>query len=277
MTDVSTQNIDIVRFEDLRFGEATDFVAVEEPLEIQLSYTDGGQRILKSISVTMRTPGNDAELAAGFFYTEGILPILPQAAQGGLSIAHTADNRISVSLPDGIDVSLNKTDRNFYTTSSCGVCGKASIDAVRTGINTIASEEWTLSAALLTRLPELLRTQQAVFETTGGLHASALFDPSGNLILLREDVGRHNALDKLIGYFYLKHQLPLPHSVLLLSGRASFELIQKAAAAGIKIVAAVGAPSSLALSLAKDCNMTLAGFLRGNRFNIYCGKERVVL
>ncbi|MGZ5219998.1 MAG: formate dehydrogenase accessory sulfurtransferase FdhD, partial [Chitinophagaceae bacterium] len=230
----------------------------------------------KSISVTMRTPGNDIELAAGFLFTEGIVrnnKEIKFVKQDAIN-----RNKVLVALQENINPNIQKSERNFYTTSSCGVCGKSSIEAIRTlsaygnGPDTIC-----LKAAMLYTIHDKARKQQAIFESTGGLHASALFDFGGNFIMLREDVGRHNALDKLIGAALLNEQLPLANSILLLSGRASFELIQKASMAGIKIVTAVGAPSSLAVELAKEFNITLIGFLRNERFNIYSGEQRIMM
>ena len=224
----------------------------------------------------MRTPGNDEELAAGFLFTEAII----SSAIDIVSITRPkADNEgiVLVSLADNITLNTRNLERNFYTTSSCGVCGKASIEAVRTACNIPDSfDNLRVPASLIYQLPALLRKQQEVFENTGGLHACALFDISGKLLLSREDVGRHNALDKLIGAALADGMIPLTEHILLLSGRASFELVQKAIMAGIKIVAAVGAPSSLAVEMAEEWGMTLIGFLRGERFNIYSGAERIV-
>lgn len=256
--------------------DAEDVLAIEEPLEIRLVYKQGAERVTQSISVTMRTPGNDAELATGFLFTEGIIKspahISQITEQGG-----TGDSIVTVVLADGVEPETAKLERNFYTTSSCGVCGKTSIAAVKT-IAEIPPEDLTFKYAknLVHQLPEKLRNKQDVFEQTGGLHASAIFDINGTLVMSREDVGRHNALDKLIGAALQQEMLPLNQYLLLLSGRASFELIQKAAMAGIKIVAAVGAPSSLAVELAQECGMTLIGFLRNERFNIYTGAQRIV-
>lgn len=252
-----------------------DLLAVEEPLEIQLRYTEAGQPQYKSVAVTMRTPGNDGELATGFLFTEGIIQDYKQVAS--VSEGAAGDNRVLVTLTGDTRPVLQQSDRNFYMTSSCGVCGKASIDAIRTVMPfATPATALQLDAAVLFRLPDLLREQQAVFGQTGGLHASALFDREGRFIQMREDVGRHNALDKLIGYALAGGYLPLHQSVLLLSGRASFELVQKAAMAGITIIAAVGAPSSLAVSLAEERGITLAGFLRNERFNIYSGAHRII-
>lgn len=277
--------------------ETHDSVAVEEPLEIRLLYGPAGKRIEQSISVTMRTPGHDAELAIGFLFTEGIIsdasailaieeeeprPAGPVAApnRNPHNIAGTPDsasNCIRIALKEGITLDLGRLQRHFYTSSSCGVCGKSSIDALKTVCPTpMGTEETTpLDAGLLYSLPSLLRQGQDIFDSTGGLHASALFDRKGNLLVLREDIGRHNALDKAIGYALQQAWLPLSDNILLLSGRACFELIQKAAMAGINMVAAVGPPSSLAVQLAEEQHMTLVGFLRQERCNIYSGAHRI--
>lgn len=251
-----------------------DWLAVEEPLEIRLVYGAGENRKQKNISVTMRTPGNDAELATGFLFTEGLIKNGSE-----VSAVHYNDldeNVVIVELKETVVVDLQRLERNFYTTSSCGVCGKSSVDSVRT-ISGLSPMESSLQveATFIYDLPVKLRQQQEVFESTGGLHASALFDSLGQLILLREDVGRHNALDKLIGAMVQQNKIPLTNNILLLSGRASFELIQKAVMAGITFVAAVGAPSSLAVKLAKEFDVTLIGFLRDQRFNIYNGEKRI--
>ncbi|HTA66918.1 MAG TPA: formate dehydrogenase accessory sulfurtransferase FdhD [Bryobacteraceae bacterium] len=240
-----------------------DLLAVEEPLEIRLGD--------KTISITMRTPGYDPELAAGFLFTEGILNGPHQIRD----IKHSK-NSITVQLNPDVEVDFERLQRNFYTTSSCGVCGKASIEALRIqGCPVLPRSSATLDATLIHRLPQAQRDEQAVFQRTGGLHAAALFDFQGNLILLREDVGRHNAVDKLIGAQMLAGRTPLSDTLLLVSGRASFELTQKALMAGIPILAAVGAPSSLAVETAQRFNMTLLGFVRDGRFNIYSGASRI--
>ena len=255
--------------------DADDKLAVEEPLEIKLLYGNIDNRTNKSISVTMRTPGNDEELGAGFLFTEGIIKNRGQIS--GIS-CDPAGNKVLITLSENEKPSLQKTERNFYTTSSCGVCGKASIDAIKTiSIYKNETDAVRLKTELFYGLNDALRKNQSVFESTGGLHASALFDLEGSFIMLHEDVGRHNALDKVIGAAFLNKELPLNKHILLLSGRASFELIQKAAMAGIKIIAAVGAPSSLAVGLAKDSGITLIGFLKNNRFNIYSGEQRIKL
>lgn len=258
-----------------------DLLAVEEPLEIRIVYGPENDRKQKNISVTMCTPGNDEELAVGFLFTEGIITHKDDIMNCGA----TGNNIVIAALRPGISFDPKKIERHFYTSSSCGVCGKSSIDAVKNVFGSQhVKDNIQIHSSTLTRLPETLRKQQEVFEHTGGLHASALFDLNGNLLLTREDVGRHNALDKLIGATLqavdepLKRlaEIPLDNHILLLSGRASFELIQKAAIAGIKITCAVGAPSSLAVELAKETDMTLVGFLRDGRFNIYCGERRII-
>lgn len=266
--------------------ESPDVLAVEEPLEIRLGIGGGGHR---AVSITMRTPGDDAELAAGFLFTEGILTSPAQIKHMrhcGLNVrtgASTVDraaalnsNTIRVDLEDGVDVKLKGLERNFYTTSSCGVCGKSSIEALHTGARKfVDTDHPKIDHDLIHLLPERLRASQDVFDQTGGLHASALFSKDGELDTLREDVGRHNALDKVIGSKFLAGDLPLSDMILLVSGRLSFELVQKALMAGIPILVAVGAPSSLAVELAKEFGMTLVGFVRDGSFNVYTGKERI--
>ncbi|MBO9612147.1 MAG: formate dehydrogenase accessory sulfurtransferase FdhD [Dyadobacter sp.] len=264
----------IIRINGDDAEELDDHLAVEEPLEIQVAFQSEGRKERKSISVTMRTPGNDHELAVGFLFTEGI--IHSQSQIGGIAHSPFDENRVVVTFSAGFEPKLGSLERNFYTTSSCGVCGKASIDAIKTkSAYANAQDNWVLKKELLYPLTEQIARHQNTFETTGGLHASALFDISGQFLMLREDVGRHNALDKLIGATLLANQLPLDKHILLLSGRASFELIQKAAMAGIAVVAAIGAPSSLAVQLAEESGMTLIGFLKSNKFNIYTGHHRI--
>lgn len=254
-----------------------DTLAVEEPLEIRLGYQENGKTVHKAISITMRTPENDFELAAGFLFTEGILQSKNQIE----AIKHCGKfpnnrNTVRLDLSPETAIDFAKLTRNFYTTSSCGVCGKSSIEALTTGAKRIERDDFPrVSAAVIHALPEKLRAQQAVFDKTGGLHAAALFDVSGNIVDLKEDVGRHNAVDKLIGAQFLADNLPLANKILFLSGRASFELLQKAVMAQIPIVCAVGAPSSLAVEAAKNFNVTLLGFVRNGRFNIYNGAERL--
>ncbi len=270
----SVRQIDIVKVKDSDNFPYTDDVSVEEPLEIRMSYGAKEKRESKNISVTMRTPGNDAELAAGFLFTEGIISGYHQIRNIDHPQADCSRNReniIEVELAEDFVPQLKNADRNFYTTSSCGVCGKGSIESIKT-VSTfqhIEREQRTITLETLYQLSDNLQPFQNNFSATGGIHASGIFDFDGNLLALREDVGRHNALDKLIGHALFTKQLPLKDVILVLSGRASFELIQKAAMAGISIVAAIGAPSSLAVDLAKEFDMTLLGFLRDNRFNIY--------
>jgi FdhD protein len=248
-------------------------LAVEEPLEIRLSCGMDGRRSHRGISITMRTPGHDDELAIGFLFTEGIIAAREQVM--GVR-ACGAGNVVRVDLQPQVAVDLTRLERHFYTASSCGVCGKKSLQAIRVYSPHRPREgQPIVEAAVIYRLPQALRAEQVVFDRTGGLHASALFDIHGNLLCLREDVGRHNALDKLIGVSFLSGRTPLSESVLLVSGRASFELVQKAAIAGIPILAAVGAPSSLAVDLARETGLTLLGFVRADRFNIYTGADRV--
>ncbi|MET0753671.1 MAG: formate dehydrogenase accessory sulfurtransferase FdhD [Pyrinomonadaceae bacterium] len=257
----------------------TDTLAVEEPLEIRLGFTENEKFAHRAVSITMRTPGNDFELAAGFLFTEGILTSKNQIK----NIKHcgkfpSAENTVRIDLSAETNVHPLKLERNFYTTSSCGVCGKSSLEALFVaGARRIAKKDFPIiSAEVIHFLPEKLRETQNIFDKTGGLHAAALFDIDGNLIDLREDVGRHNAVDKLIGARFLSGQLPLSDKILFLSGRASFELVQKAVMAEIPVIAAVGAPSSLAVEAANEFGITLLGFVRDNRFNIYTGIERII-
>lgn len=253
-----------------------DFLAVEEPVEIRLGMHNQEP---KSISITMRTPGNDFELAAGFLFTEGIIQSMDQVENINYAKVWEPEkegNVVLVKIAEDVEIDFLRLERHFYTSSSCGVCGKASIDAVKfSGMKEIPKGQPVFDHKLIHKLPVLLREKQAVFDHTGGLHAAALFDNSGKLHLLREDVGRHNAVDKLIGAALLKEMTPLHDFLIMVSGRASFELIQKSLMAGIPLLAAVGAPSSLAISLAEEAGMTVMGFVRDGRFNIYSGAERI--
>jgi FdhD protein len=250
-----------------------DLLAVEEPLEIRLGD--------KSISITMRTPGHDFELAAGFLFSEGILSDAAQIRE--IHWSHNANgnprqlgNSVTVELNPGVEVDLERLERHFYTTSSCGVCGKASIEAIQMqGCPMLPHDSPRIEPKVIHCLPDALRRAQPVFERTGGLHAAALFSPDGTLQLLREDVGRHNAVDKLVGAEMLAGHTPLGDRLMFVSSRASFELVQKALMAGIPILAAVGAPSSLAVETAQRFNLTLLGFVRDSRFNIYSGASRI--
>ncbi len=262
-SETSDSRLEVVRVRRVQgaeVSEATDVLAVEEPLEIRLAWEVDGRREQRPVSVTMRTPGNDRELAVGFLFSEGVV-----SGFGQISKVHMcgSGNVVRVHLKSGSEVDWSRLERHFYTSSSCGVCGKTSIEAVRVAaLAGRVSAGPEVEASLIPKLPRLLREAQAVFNRTGGLHASALFDGEGRLMDVREDVGRHNALDKLIGAQVLGGHMPLTGRILLLSGRASFELVQKAAMAGIPIVAAVGAPSSLAVKLAVEHEITLLGFVR---------------
>jgi FdhD protein len=273
----ATSNTRVIRVEGHSHTEIADVLATEDPLEIRIEFGPSSARTTQAVSVTMRTPGHDEELAAGFLFTEGVLPGAG-AIIGFRKPERPGEQQLTILLHDEVEINAGSIARNFYTTSSCGVCGKASVAGIRTTCPWHPQpDQLRISAQLITSLPDKLREAQAVFRETGGIHACALFGTDGRLILMREDVGRHNALDKLIGRALLEGQLPASDSILLLSGRASFELVQKAAMAGIRVIAAVGAPSSLAVEMAEEMDITLIGFLRGDRFNIYSGSERVVI
>jgi FdhD protein len=255
----------------------SDRLATEEPMEIRLLFGDRTE----PLAVTMRTPGNDFELAAGFLHSEGV--VAAPADVRGISYCVDRDldaaqlyNIVNVKLAPGAVPELRSLERHFFTSSSCGVCGKASIESLRLRNCPVIPPGPQVDPALLTELPDKLRVGQGVFRSTGGLHAAGLFDGGGELVAVREDVGRHNALDKLIGWALMNDRLPLTDHIVLVSGRASFEIMQKALMAGIPIVCAVSAPSSLAVDVAQDFGMTLIGFLRDERFNVYAGRERVL-
>jgi FdhD protein len=257
----------------------TDRLATEEPMEIRVESGPRGHRETTSLSVTMRTPGKDFELAAGFLFTEGIVSRLRDIAR----IEYCTDagvpqeyNVVSAILQPDVDFQPDRLSRHFYTTSSCGVCGKTALEAVRVAVrHAIPEGRPTVDASHVAALPDRLREGQALFSETGGLHAAGLFDSRGSLLGLREDVGRHNAVDKIIGQAFLADKIPLSDQVLAVSGRGSFEILQKAAVAGIPFVVAVGAPSSLAVAIADSFGMTLVGFARGDRFNVYAGHHRI--
>lgn len=268
------------RFRDGRWLNEEDHLAVEEPLEIRVDWNDGESRGRRPITVTMRTPGNDFELAAGFLYGEGIVHETSDMDDVGycreVENEDERCNTVLVKLKRGVPLEIGRQERNFTTTSACGVCGKASLSALAITGCTLLPETTSVTSDLITRLPATLREAQSVFDATGGLHAAGLFDPAGRLLSLREDVGRHNALDKLVGAEVLAGTAArMENAVLLLSGRASFELLQKALMARIQVVAAVGAPSTLAVQIARTFNITLAGFVRPTSFNVYSGQGRV--
>jgi FdhD protein len=254
------------------FRRKDDFLAAEEPLEIRIG--------AEPLSVTMRTPGYDLELAAGFLFTEGIISSRDQiiSLQPGASGQDGSNpgNLVQVELVPEVVPDFAKTQRHFFAASSCGICGKASIDSVRSRLLKAPNRDFRCVPKLLLGLPDALRSSQDVFQRTGGLHAAALFDSAGALQVLREDIGRHNAVDKVIGWALMAGHLPLANSVLLVSGRGGFEIIQKAIVAGVPVVASVSAPSGLAVQLARELRLTLIGFLRGQRFVIYSGEERIV-
>jgi FdhD protein len=265
------ERLPIVRYRDGEVSRGSDLVAGEEPLEIRL---EG-----EPVAVTMRTPtpGQDAELALGFLLGEGIVTPDQVARVSECRSGETDGGVADVHLWPGTRPAAGwqeAADRNFYATSSCGICGKASIDAVRLAADPVADGP-EIAAAVLSELPDALRSAQRVFDRTGGLHAAGIFDPSGRVLIAREDVGRHNAVDKAIGRAGMDRLLPLSNHVLLVSGRASFEIVQKALLASVPVVAAVSAPSTLAARLARESNMTLVGFLRDRGFNVYAGAERI--
>ncbi|GAA3432930.1 formate dehydrogenase accessory sulfurtransferase FdhD [Kutzneria kofuensis] len=265
----------VVRVVDGRVSARPDTLAAEEPLEIRV----GGQ----PLSVTMRTPGHDFDLAAGFLVSEGVIGKAGELSAIRYCAGATVDggntyNVLDVGLAPGVPPPDPSVERNFYTTSSCGLCGKASLDAVRaTSRWSVEYDELTVDIDTITTMPDTLRTAQLVFDRTGGLHAAGLFTRDGRLLCLREDVGRHNAVDKVIGWALRDDRLPLSGTVLMVSGRASFELVQKAVMAGIPVLAAVSAPSSLAVELAAEMGLTLIGFLRGSSMNVYTGGRRLGL
>lgn len=267
------RSVDLTQVTEWNDGAAArkeDYLAAEEPLEIRIGENP--------LSVTMRTPGHDLELAAGFLFTEGLVQRREQiialenetsdddGKRGNVVRAEVA----AEALPD-----FEKLRRHFFAASSCGICGKASIDAVRSRLLRTPNPNFRVEPKLIVSLPDALRSEQDVFERTGGLHAAALFDVHGHLLIVREDIGRHNAVDKVVGWALLNDHIPLSDCILLVSGRGGFEIIQKAIVAGIPVVASVSAPSSLAVQLARELRLTLIGFLRGKRFVVYAGEDRV--
>jgi FdhD protein len=266
--------ISIVRLRDGARVAVDDQLAVEEPMELRLGYTDSRQgRTHKSIAITMRTPGDDVALGLGFLFSESILRSIADVTD----IDDSKENVLRIELREDVAVDRIRLDRNFYTTSSCGMCGKASLETLSlAGFEALHDNRFALQLDTLKQLPDRLAQQQPLFRQTGGNHGVALFNAAGDILLVKEDVGRHNALDKLVGTLLLQGKLPLRDSGLLLSGRASFEMMQKALAAACPMVVAVGAPSSLAVELAQEFNITLAGFLGMRGCNVYHGSERVL-
>jgi FdhD protein len=262
--------------EDGRARVRPDYLATEEPMEIRL--LTGGAK--QTVAVTMRTPGADFELAAGFLYGEGIISSREEISRISYCVDADVDaqqryNIVNVELRGNREYDLRPLERHFYTTSACGVCGKASLEQLELRGCPVVGPGPEVSAQTIYSLPGKLREAQGLFEATGGLHAAALFDAEGDLLALREDVGRHNATDKLVGWALLEGRLPLSQNVVMVSGRSSFEILQKCLAAGVPIVCAVSAPSSLAVDVAREFGMTLVGFLRGERFNTYAGFDRI--
>ncbi len=266
----------IAEWHDGRIERKQDYLAAEEPLEIRIGDFP--------LTVTMRTPGHDAELAAGFLFTEGLISERSEiltldagddASGGDEHLAANGGNRIRAELAPNAGFDPEKTRRNFFAASSCGICGKASIDALRSRALRTPNRRFRIDPDVLTRVPDSVRTAQVVFGRTGGLHAAALVDRNGNVLVVREDIGRHNAVDKVVGWALLQDRVPLTESILFVSGRGGFEIVQKVIIAGVPVLACVSAPSSLAVQLARELQLTLVGFLRGRRFVIYAGEERV--
>ncbi|MFE2752826.1 formate dehydrogenase accessory sulfurtransferase FdhD [Actinosynnema sp. NPDC059335] len=263
----------VVTFARRTSRKRVDALAAEEPLELRV----GG----KALTVTMRTPGHDVELAHGFLFGEGVITGLEDIAvarfcEGAGPDGVNTYNVLDLTLAEGVAPPDASVERNFYTTSSCGVCGKAALDAVKLKTrHSPAHDDSTVDVDVLAGLPDELRRRQKVFAATGGLHAAGLFTTTGQALVVREDVGRHNAVDKVLGWAVLQNRVPLAGTVLMVSGRASFELVQKAAMAGVPVLAAVSAPSSLAADLAEEQGVTLVGFLRGDSMNVYTGHDRV--
>ena len=268
---MSVREYKIIRHKKTQGSSDNDKLAIEEPLQISISGSfiknKTGQ---KNIAVTMRTPGADKELAVGFLYGEGLLSTLDQ-----ITNITVGENRVEILLME-TDVDWDKLHRNFYTSSSCGVCGKASIESLHVVKDLPPSyNQVRVSSELIYRLSSLAKSKQELFHKTGGIHAATIFDLEGNVVIQCEDVGRHNALDKAVGSAFLSSQLPLDQHILLLSGRASFELLQKSLICGIQVVTCIGAPSSLAVDLATEYDITLIGFLREESFNIYSAEHRL--
>ncbi len=269
----SIKTLDTLKVEGNLSCAREDVLSVEEPLEIRIQQNCDGKTKLHPVAVTMRTPGDDKELSVGFLFSEGIISNFNDIEKIELEKC----NSVTIVLKENLFIDPEVFARHSFVASSCGVCGKKSIAAVRVKRQFECLHDTPLlSSDIVHKLPSVLRLSQEHFEHTGGIHASALFDTSGNALNIKEDVGRHNALDKLLGSEFIKDRLPLTDKILMLSGRISFELVQKAAHAGIPIIVAVGAPSSLAVQLAEECDMTLLGFVKNGRFNVYSGAQRII-
>ena len=260
------RSVRVLRYENGATSSGPDELAAEEPLEIRVRG--------RAVSVTMRTPGHDAELAVGFLLTEGIVRRADDVLRVEPCGRNEDGNLLNVVLAPDVPVDFERLTRHVFASSSCGLCGKATIDAVRSTFPAVESDV-VVSADVMLRMPELMRAEQSTFDRTGGLHAAAMFDTDGKLLVLREDVGRHNAVDKVLGHSLLQRSMPLQRHVLVVSGRSSFEIMQKALAARVPVVAAVSAPSSLAVEFAKQSGQTLVGFLRAGRMNVYSHPERI--
>jgi FdhD protein len=263
---VEESTVEVCKWDGQSLRTAMDELAIEEPLEIRLRG--------KGVSITMRTPGHDAELAAGFLLTEGIIHSANDILRSEHCVRNEKENVLNVLLAPEVYVDFERLTRHVFASSSCGICGKATIEAIQS-VSQPVDSEMVVSPALIASLPDVMRAAQQTFDRTGGLHAAAIFDEHGRLIVLREDVGRHNAVDKVIGHCLLNGPFPLDRHLLLVSGRSSFEILQKSLAARIPMLAAVSAPSSLAVELARQSGQTLIGFLRGQRMNVYSGAHRV--
>ena len=261
--------MEVLRWDDGRARCEEDELAEEEPLEIRVRG--------RAVSVTMRTPGHDDELALGFLLTEGIIHSPRDVLRVEPCERNEDGNLLNVVLAPEVSVDFERLTRHVFASSSCGLCGKATIDAVRSQFPLVTASDLAIDPEIMARLPDTMRAAQATFDRTGGLHAAALFDAAGNLIVVREDVGRHNAVDKVIGHCLRTNLFPPDRHVLLVSGRSSFEIMQKALAARVPVVAAVSAPSSLAASFARESGQTLIGFLRGRRMNVYANPQRVAI
>jgi len=270
-----------IKYKQNKLSHTDDLVSIEEPLEMIVRYKEKNEWMDDSISITMRTPGNDENLVIGLLYNEGIINNFSEIAKteliGEKVGQYDLQNKIRVTLKNANNLDIKLLKRNFLTNSSCGVCGKTSIDSIEvTCKKKLNPSKPIIKASLVTKIPNILRQQQSEFSKTGGIHASALFDSDGNQLILKEDVGRHNALDKVIGQSLKNSKLDNDNQFIACSGRLSFELVQKTLMANIGLLMGVGAPTSLAIDLAKRFDMTLIGFVKSDSFNIYCGEKRIL-